>query len=306
MIAFQCIVFTQLMGFCISSQNLDRFNQTVLTLAVIATLMLNHVTALFEELTEFKDYLQSFLWATYAIFMIGLARFLKTNTSQHLWRILERNWNQGNPSPLNLLLSDKIILISRLYSMCSVFQMMQMINNSGVLALLDNSTALVKLSASQVYMNKARYAMYKDFSELIFMVWIFLIMRPRPRDLRWSLELDVLEDDDSMERRTARNFRRLTTGEDDIEMIDFRRHNRPIFKLNLAIDKDSQGRTEINAELGEEAFEAWELFSQRNWVGKCPPVVLINTFDVDEDSTKTADSIAGSMVLLTREVVKPR
>jgi hypothetical protein len=85
-------------------------------------------------------------------------------------------------------------------------------------------------------------------------------------------------------------------------MIDFRRHRRPIYELNLAVDR-VKGKLRVNAELGEESFEGWELFSQRNWVGKCPPVVLLNTFDID-DSKSPADAVAASLQLLTPDPIK--
>jgi hypothetical protein len=151
------LILTQLMGFCISSHQLDRFQRTVITVSVLSSLMLNHVSSLFDDLPEFKDYLGSFLWATYAIFFIGLSRYLKSSTCQQLWRMLEQNWAQGDTGPMNLLLSEKIILINRLCNMSCVFQMMLMINNSGFIALLEN---VDRSTPTQLYLNKTRYAIF--------------------------------------------------------------------------------------------------------------------------------------------------
>jgi hypothetical protein len=141
------------MGFCIITQIFDKFHQTVLTIIILSTLMINHITIIFEELPEFRDYLSGFLWATYATFMIGTGRFFKNATNKYLWRLLERNLNRGNPTPMNLLLSEKIILVCRLYNLCFIFQMMQLINNSGIMSYIE-STELP--SPTQLYLNKAR------------------------------------------------------------------------------------------------------------------------------------------------------
>lgn len=153
---------------------------------------------------------------------------------------------------------------------------------------------------------KARFSIYKDISDLVFMVWLFVIMRPRQRDLRWGLEVDLIQYEEGNINR-VRDFRRVRNQDDDIEMIDFRRHKRPIYEMNIAIDRLSNGQVQVTPEYGEEAFDGWELFSKRNWVGKCPPVMLINTFEIDEKGDKDrAEAVAASMMILKRDSSKSK